>query len=86
MTADQFNEKYKEYLEPRHYGCDIHDPKLIQYLDEQFQEFIKRDGFQYSQIKQKFETFRFYCDGLTWEESSKVEDELYKLYTQEPDE
>ena len=24
MTADQFNQKYKEYLKEGHYGLDIH--------------------------------------------------------------
>ena len=54
MTANEFNEKYKEYLEEGHYGLDISTPSIIKYLDEMFQDLIKIPGFKYSQIKEKF--------------------------------
>lgn len=62
MTASEFNEKYKEYLEEGHYGLDISTPSIIKYLDEMFQDLIKIPGFKYSQIKEKFNTSRFYTN------------------------
>jgi hypothetical protein len=62
MTTDEFNEKYKDYLETGHYGLDIGIPKVIEYLDEKFQELIKIPGFKYSQIKLKFDYARFYAE------------------------
>ena len=62
MTASEFNEKYKEYLEEGHYGLDISTPSIIKYLDEMFQDLIKIPGFKYSQIKEKFSTSRFYTN------------------------
>ena len=62
MTTSEFNEKYKEYLEEGHYGLDISTPSIIKYLDEIFQGLIKIPGFKYSQIKEKFNTSRFYTN------------------------
>ena len=62
MTASEFNEKYKEYLEEGHYGLDISTPSIIKYLDEIYQDLIKIPGFKYSQIKEKFSTSRFYTN------------------------
>ena len=62
MTGSEFNEKYKEYLEEGHYGLDISTPSIIKYLDEMFQDLIKIPGFKYSQIKEKFNTSRFYTN------------------------
>lgn len=60
MKVNEFNEKYKEYLEEGHYGLDINSPNIIKYLDELFQDLIKIPGFKYSQIKEKFGSSRFY--------------------------
>jgi len=65
MTADQFNEKYKAYLEEMHYGLDINIPSVVEYLDTVFQELTKIEGFQYSQIKLKFNTARVYTNLYT---------------------
>jgi hypothetical protein len=62
MTAEEFNEKYKDYLEEGHYGLDIHYPAIVNYLDEIFQDLIKIPGFKYSQIKLKFNRCRFYTN------------------------
>jgi hypothetical protein len=62
MNAEEFNEKYKEFLEEGHYGLDIHIPVVIDYLDDKFQELVKIPGFSYSQIKLKFGTARFYAE------------------------
>ena len=79
MTTKEFNEKYNEYLEPCHYGLDISNPILIEWLDDKFQEFIKRPEFKYFQIKEKFGRGRFYCEGLTIDEINEVESKITKL-------
>ena len=78
MTTKEFNEKYSAYLEERHYGLDFGAPEFISWLDEKFQSFIQKPGFQYSQIKEKFGMGRFYCKGLTAEEIAEVEKEIEK--------
>jgi len=62
MTQEEFNKKYKDYLEEGHYGLDISYPSVVNYLDEIFQELIKIPGFKYSQIKLKFNYSRFYTN------------------------
>lgn len=62
MTTQEFNEKYKDYLEKDNYGLDISYSSVISYLDGMFQELIKIPGFQYSQIKIKFDSSRFYTN------------------------
>lgn len=76
MTTEQFNEKYKDYLVDNHYGLDINNESFIEWLDEKFQEFTKKKGFAYYQIKVKFGMGRFYADGLTREEEKEVEDKI----------
>lgn len=60
MTVNEFNTKYKEYLDEGHYGLDIHIPKVIDFLDEIFFDLIQLPGFKYQQIKLKFDDCRFY--------------------------
>lgn len=79
MTAQEFNQKYKRYLEEGHYGLAIGDTEFVQWLDQRFQEFIKKPGFSYSQIKTKFGMGRFYCEGLTYNEISEVELKISQL-------
>lgn len=62
MTANEFNIKYKDYLEEGHYGLGFDYPRITNYLDEMFQELIKIPGFQYSQIKWKFSSSCFYTN------------------------
>ena len=78
MTSEEFNEKYKAYLEDRHYGLAIGIPSVIDYLDDKFQELILVPGFKYSQIKLKFNSSRFYCqpDSI---DSNSIEQEINKL-------
>jgi len=76
MTADEFNEKYKDYLVKGHYGLDIQDLGVVKYLDKQFEKFTKIKGFRYYQIKLKFGSCRFYCDGLSSVEMGRVEDNV----------
>ena len=37
MTVENFNEKYKNYLEEGHYGLSLGDDEFIEWLDEQFE-------------------------------------------------
>ena len=62
MTAEEFNEKYRAYLEDRHYGLDLYIPEVIEYLDRVFEGLVKIEGFEYSQIKAKFDSARFYSN------------------------
>jgi len=78
MTTKEFNEKYSAYLEERHYGLDFGGPEFVSWLDEKFQSFIQKPGFEFSQIKEKFGMGRFYCKGLTAEEIAEVEKEIEK--------
>jgi len=80
LTADQFNEKYKDYLEKGHYGLDLHKPEAIEYLDNEFQELIKIPGFSYSQIKSKFDWFCFYNKGVSREKTQEIEQKLKEIY------
>ena len=80
MTCEEFNEKYKEYLEYRHYGLALDNSEVIEYLDMKFQEFIKIPGFTYSQIKMKYDFACFYCNGLTIDEISEVEKQIEMIY------
>jgi hypothetical protein len=79
LTSDIFNLKYSKYFEPGHYGLCIDDPELIKWLDEKFQHFITYPSFSYSQIKSKFKTGRFYCEGLPIELVYEVEDYITDL-------
>ncbi len=78
-TSSEFNEKYKDYLEEDFYGLAINSPKVVEYLDGIFSEFIKIPGFKYSQIKMKFDSVRFYCIGIDRQEKEQIELEIYKL-------
>lgn len=79
MTTEQFNTKYKDYLEEGHYGLAINDKGFIQWLDSKFQEYIKQPGFSYSQIKAKFGMGRFYAEGITREQEYEVESKITEL-------
>ena len=80
MIVNEFNEKYKDYLEEGHYGLDVHDKDFIEWLDKKFEEFIKEPLFKYSQIKEKFWMGRFYCDGLSEIQVKEVENKIEELY------
>lgn len=79
MTVDEFNKKYKDFLEEKHYGLAISDSEFIDWLDNKFQEFIKVPNFSYAQIKSKFGMGRFYCEGLTQSEVLEVEKKISEL-------
>jgi len=62
MTAKEFNQKYSAYLEDKHYGLNIHIPEVIEYLDKIFEGLVKIEGFKYYQIKEKYDSTRFYTN------------------------
>jgi len=80
MSAEEFNEKYKAYLEEGHYGLALSKPEAIEYLDKEFEEFIKLPNFSYSQIKSKFNEFRFYNIGVSDEKTREVENKLKEIH------
>ena len=77
MTAEEFNEKYSFYLEEGYYGLAIDDPKVIEYLDKEFEKEIESNPeFKYSQIKMKFGSSRVYT---TSDKSSEWETEINSI-------
>ena len=79
MTTEDFNHKYKDYLENGHYGVAVGNSEFLEWLDSKFQEFIKIPGFTYSQIKAKFGHGRFYCEQLSLEQIEEVENKITEL-------
>lgn len=57
-----FNKEYKECLTKGHYGLDISIPEVTDYLKSIFPYLIKIPGFNYYQIKLKFNMARFYTN------------------------
>lgn len=80
MTPEEFNEKYKDFLEEGHYGLTLSKPEAIEYLDREFEELIKIPGFQYSQIKSKWNYFCFYNEGVSAEKTVEIENRLKEIY------
>ena len=63
MTSREFNEKYADHLEPRHYGMSIGVPEVIDYLDKEFAKEIEvNPEFKFTQIKTKFNWVCVYCN------------------------
>jgi hypothetical protein len=62
MTSDEFNEKYKAFLEEGHYGLSFDNERVTDMLDNIFKDLTLIPGFQYSQIKLKFGMPRFYSN------------------------
>lgn len=79
MTQEEFNKKYKDFLEEGHYGLAVDGEEFISWLDDKFQEFIQQPGFTYSQIKSKFGRGTFYCEGLSNEQINEVENKITEL-------
>lgn len=65
MTVNEFNDKYKDYLEEGYYGLDIDNSHVIHLLDKFFTGWIEDSiDFKYTQIKLKFGTARAYITGI----------------------
>ena len=76
MTTNEFNEKYKDYLEDRFDGMEIGHAGIIEICDEYFQNWIHVPGFQYAQIKTKFGSSRVYCKPYKYINTSGLEREI----------
>ena len=61
-TEEEFNEKYKDYIEEGHYGMAIGEPSVLTYVDQIFNDLTKIPGFKFSQIKTKFGMARVYTN------------------------
>lgn len=87
MTADEFNEKYKDYLEEGHYGLDIDNPTVIAMLDKFFTGWIEDSiDFKYTQIKLKFGTARAYITGVDQKTIETIEKAINILVGKEYEE
>jgi len=52
MTIDEFNDKWRKYIEEGHYGMDINIPSVISLLNSEFEKEIKvNSSFKFFQIK-----------------------------------
>ena len=49
-TSDEFNEKYKDYLDDES-GMVLDIPSVLSYVDQIFQDLIQIPGFKYQQIR-----------------------------------
>ena len=61
-TIQEFNDKYKEYIDEDHYGMDINEPAVLAYVDQIFIDLTQIPGFKYQQIKTKFGMARVYTN------------------------
>ena len=78
MNMINFNEKYEKYLEKGHYGLDIYNEEVVEYLDKEFEKEIKvNPNFSYSQIKMKFGTARIYAESDKTSEWEKAVDQIF---------
>lgn len=81
MTIEEFDEKWKDYVEPGFYGLAINDPDVIAYLDKEFTEEIKTNPtFTFSQIKVKFGKARVYTKSEKNYEWEEYIDEIIRDY------
>lgn len=81
-----FNTKYGAFLAPKHYGLEIDNIKVIEYLDKLFAELVHIPGFKYYQIKTKFGSVRFYTNlydlrfvRISRMLETKIEEDLNKI-------
>lgn len=80
MTTQDFNKKYAQFLEHRHYGAAIDDERFLKYLDEMFMNIIfHHPKFKFTQVKSKFGHIRFYSN-LDMETGLQLEKELDIFY------
>jgi hypothetical protein len=61
-TIEEFNNKYKEYIDEGHYGMSINEPSVLAYVDQVFNDLTLIPGFKYQEIKTKFGLARVYTN------------------------
>ena len=80
MNQEEFNDKYKDYLEKGFYGLAVENEEIIEYLDSIFPIIISfKPDFQYSQIKSKFNRIAFYTN-LNFDTTNIIEKKLNLIY------
>jgi hypothetical protein len=62
MTAQEFNQKYKQYIPENWYGLQFDILEVTEYLDAVMQDLITIPGFELHQVKIKFGMARFYFE------------------------
>ena len=85
MTAEEFNQKYKEYIPNGWYGLGFNIPDVTEYLNEVMEDLITIPGFEIHQIKLKFNMARFYFE-TNWKDKGleaaleiKIENKINEL-------
>lgn len=80
MTLKEFNNKYKDYIEEGFDGLEFDIPEVTKFLDDIFENVLtKIPGFQYSQIKLKFNMTRFYTNLKSMHMMMLVEEKIDRL-------
>jgi hypothetical protein len=88
MDADEFNQKYKQYIPDGWYGLGFSIPDVTEYLDKAMQDLITIPGFELHQVKLKFNMARFYFEtgwkdkGLEAALEIKIESKINELVKQ----
>lgn len=87
ITREEFNEKYKEYLEPGFSGLDFDIPRINAFLDKLFEQYLllcktNNKTFQYSQIKFDLGFAKVYTNmGREYDNSTAmVLDTMYEIH------
>lgn len=81
MNQQQFNEKYKDYIEEGYQGLCFDIPKCTEYLNKIFENVIKTNpNFKFKQIKVKFNWYCFYSN-LPTEIENEITKELLKIHS-----
>lgn len=81
MTVTQFNEKWFKYIETGHYGLDIPEQNVIDYLDKEFEkEILVNPSFNFAQIKLKFMMARVYAESPNCDKWEKEIDRILRPY------
>lgn len=81
MTSLEFNKKWQKYKEEGFYGLAVDIPEIVEYLDKEFEELSKIEGFSFSQIKFKFNHPRVYISPSSLQEKAfEIERIMAKLY------
>ena len=88
MDADEFNQKYKNYIPNGWYGLGFSIPDVTDYLDKEMEDLILIPGFELHQVKLKFNMARFYFQ-TNWKDKAleavienKIENKINELVKQ----
>ena len=80
MTADEFNEKWKDHLEKGHYGMNLEGNGICELVDNAFTKLLETNPkFTYSQIKEKFGSSRVYMQNTPAQFENDLELEINLL-------